>query len=208
MIDVSIEKQIGNKYGGFNLRVETKFHSNSITRIMGPSGVGKTTLLKMIAGLILPDNGRIKVDDVLWFDRSKKYSKKVQERKVGFVFQDYALFPNMSVEQHLLFGTDDLDYVRDLLELGEMQSFGNRYPRELSGGQQQRLAILRALSTKPSLLLMDEPFSAMDKELKYRFIKNLAELFAEQQATVLLVTHQDNELDGVISDEFEMKSVQ
>ncbi|KQS36991.1 ATP-binding cassette domain-containing protein [Pedobacter sp. Leaf194] len=193
MININIEKQIGGRYGGFRLKVDTAFRLNTITQISGPSGIGKTTLLKIIAGLTTPDNGTLSVDEEVWFDKEKQFSKRVQEREVGFVFQDYALFSNMTVEQHLKFGTNDASYMSSLLELGEMNQFRKRYPKQLSGGQQQRLAILRALSTKPRFLLLDEPFTALDSELKLRITTRLKSLFEEQKTTVILVSHLPNE---------------
>lgn len=206
MIKIDITKRIGGRFGNFELKVNTAFHSNSITRIAGPSGIGKTTLLKILAGLILPDAGTITVDDTVWFDKEKKFSKKVQERQIGFAFQDYALFPNMTVKAHLKYGTDDLAYINRLLELGEMAHLENRFPKQLSGGQQQRLAILRALSTKPKLLLLDEPFAALDAELKLRFINKLKDLLTAQMTTVIQVSHQDNEFGECGGYIFNLKS--
>ena len=194
MIEIDITKRIKTYGGVVELRVKTSFQSQNITRIAGPSGAGKTTLLKVIAGLIQPENGTIKVDEEVWFDSSAKYSKRIQDRSVGFVFQDYALFPNMTVEQHLHYGSKDEDYISHLLEIGQMESFRKNIPKQLSGGQQQRLGILRALSTKPALLLMDEPFSALDQHLKTQLISNLKTLFQEQKTTVLLVTHAQDEI--------------
>lgn len=194
MIEISIFKKIKTHHGTLDLKVDAVFQSDSITRILGPSGVGKTTFLKMIAGLITPDAGKIIVKNELWFDEGNAYSKPVQNRAVGFVFQDYALFPNMTVEKQLKYGSDDPEYIDRLLEIGELSRYRKSLPRQLSGGQQQRLAILRALSTKPGLLLMDEPFSALDLELKNRLINNLKTLLAEQKTTVILVTHAETEM--------------
>ncbi|QPH39524.1 sulfate/molybdate ABC transporter ATP-binding protein [Pedobacter endophyticus] len=196
MINIEVVKRTKTKWLTFELNVNTKFERNAVTQILGPSGIGKTTLLKIIAGLVDPDEGSIMVGDDVWFDADQKYSKKVQERNVGFVFQDYALFPNMTVLQHLRYGSDDEIYIDRLLKIGEMEAFKHSYPKQLSGGQQQRLAILRALSTKPSLLLMDEPFSALDQQLKGRLIGNLQSLFAELEMTVLLVTHTEIDITG------------
>lgn len=195
MIEIDITKRISTYKGGSELKVNTIFKSNGITKILGPSGVGKTTLLKIIAGLVTPEYGKITVNNVPWFDSSKKYSLKVQNRNVGFVFQDYALFPNMTVEQHLYYGTKDEQYIKQLLELGEMNLLKKNFPHQLSGGQQQRLAILRALSTKPELLLMDEPFSALDHQLKNKMISRIIDLVKDQKITVLLVTHNENEIE-------------
>ncbi|GGE45188.1 molybdate transport system ATP-binding protein [Pedobacter psychrotolerans] len=195
MIEVDITKRIKTYKGWEDLKVKTQFDMGKITRITGPSGVGKTTLLKIIAGLITPELGAIKFNGNTWFDAEKKFSKKIQDRKVGFVFQDYALFPNMTVEAHLAYGTKDQTYINELLELGEMENFRQHLPGQLSGGQQQRLAILRALSTKPVLLLMDESFSALDKELKGKLMTKLQALFLVQGTTVLVVTHHDEVFD-------------
>ncbi|TDQ11275.1 sulfate/molybdate ABC transporter ATP-binding protein [Pedobacter metabolipauper] len=205
MIEININKQIKTYKGVLELKINTTFQSQSVTRISGPSGAGKTTLLKILAGLITPEAGMIRVDGSVWFDSVKKYSKHTQERKVGFVFQDYALFPNMTVEQHLRYGTDDLAYIRELLSIGEMEPLIKNYPRQLSGGQQQRLAILRALCTKPGLLLMDEPFSALDQQLKTKMTGSLKTLFSAQETTVLLVTHNEHEMSEVSDLSFEME---
>ncbi len=120
---------------------------------------------------------------------------------VGFVFQDYALFPNMTVQQHLEYATNDLAWIEKLLSIGKLETFANHKPEYLSGGQQQRLAILRALAIKPKLLLMDEPFSALDPEMKSVLIKELKVIFGEMGATVLIVTHNPKELDGLADQE-------
>ena len=206
MITVAVEMKMGKGPGSFTLQVNTVFQLNKVTRILGPSGVGKSTFLKILAGLVTPDAGLVKFEDSIWFDSAAKYSKKIQERSVGFVFQDYALFPNMTVEQHMSYGTADANYINYLLELGEMQSLKSRYPRQLSGGQKQRLAILRTLSTKPKLLLMDEPFAALDSALKNRIMEKLRSLFQEQKTTVIMVTHQDKEWIGDDSHIFALSS--
>lgn len=195
MIELDISKQVKSYQGFVELKVKTTFESESISRISGPSGVGKTTLLKILAGLVTPEKGTISVDDDLWFDADRKFSKRTQDRNVGFVFQDYALFPNMTVEQQLRYGSADEGYIDHLLGIGQMEAFRKSLPKQLSGGQQQRLAILRALSTKPKLLLLDEPFSALDQVLKSQLILNLKVLFSEQKTTVLLVTHASDEIE-------------
>lgn len=190
MIEIDIQKRI-RTYDGFHLlRIKTSFASNSVTQITGHSGAGKTTLLKMLAGLIRPEEGTITVDNKVWLDTKAGIYLEPQQRGVGFVFQDYALFPNMTVEQHLLYGTRDGTYIRQLLSIGRMESFLRHKPRQLSGGQQQRLAILRALTTKPSVLLMDEPFSALDNTLKAGIITDLKQLLTALEITCLVVTHQ------------------
>lgn len=206
MIKVNIEKHIGGRYGGFNIKVDAEFPLYAITHILGPSGIGKTTFLKILAGLILPDAGKIHYDGELWFDAQTGFSKKVQQRKAGFVFQDYALFPNMKVREHISFGTDDADYIAQLLEVGELTALSERYPRQLSGGQQQRLSLLRALSTKPKLLLLDEPFSALDSVLKSKIVNKLIPLFDKEAITVILVSHQENEFNNFRVNRYNLQS--
>jgi molybdate transport system ATP-binding protein len=205
MIIVDIKKGL-KAYNGLQvLQVKKKFIVGSITRITGPSGAGKTTFLKMVAGLITPDNGIIKTNNTAWFDASQKINLSPQQRHIGFVFQDYALFPNMTVKQHLEYATDDTPWISRLLKIGGLGDFTYHKPNHLSGGQQQRLAILRALAIKPILLLMDEPFSALDLKMKSALIKDLQGLFAELGATTLIVSHNPQELDGISGDELEIE---
>ena len=201
MIAVDIEKKLKTYNGLQVLRIKKEFAPGSITRITGPSGAGKTTFIKMIAGLIMPDNGSIAVDKIKWFDAGQKVNLSPQERKTGFVFQDYALFPNMTVRQHLEYATDDAHWINRLLRIGGLETFATHKPEHLSGGQQQRLAILRALAIKPKLLLMDEPFSALDINMKAALISDLRLIFTELGATALIVSHNPQELDGVSNDE-------
>ncbi|MBE7169393.1 MAG: ATP-binding cassette domain-containing protein [Williamsia sp.] len=204
MIKVDLTKQI-RTHDGSGLHINTQFASGQITQLVGPSGAGKTTLLKMLAGLIQPDQGRIQVDDQVWLDTEAGICLEPQKRGVGFVFQDYALFPHMTVEKHLLYGTRDEAYIKQLLQTGRLEPFRHHKPRQLSGGQQQRLAILRALSTKPRLLLMDEPFTALDNALKKELIADLKNLLTVQGTTCLVVTHQPFLNGEFAGDTFEME---
>lgn len=204
MISIDVEKKLKAYKGVQVLRVKKDFAAGGIARITGPSGVGKTTLLKMIAGLISPDAGRIIVDGVVWFDAAQTVSLSPQHRMPGFVFQDYALFPNMTVQQHLEYATNDAPWINRLLTIGKLETFITHKPEHLSGGQQQRLAILRALAIKPKLLLMDEPFSALDVKMKTELITDLQVLFKELGATALIVSHNPQELDGVSGEELEI----
>jgi molybdate transport system ATP-binding protein len=157
-----------------------------------------------VALRVSPDNGIIKTNGATWFDASQKINLSPQQRRVGFVFQDYALFPNMTVKQHLEYATDDNEWITRLLTIGGLETFATHKPDRLSGGQQQRLAIMRALAIKPKLLLMDEPFSALDLKMKSALIKDLQTLFTELGATTLIVSHNPQELDGVNGDELEI----
>ena len=206
MIKVDIEKKL-KAYGGQQvLKIAHEFPSGTITKIYGPSGAGKTTFLKIIAGLIEPEKGKIMVDDTTWLDTNSGISLSPQKRKVGFVFQNYALFPNMTVRQHLEYGTDDEQWINRLLAIGKLETFADHKPEYLSGGQQQRLAILRALSIKPKLLLMDEPFSALDPEMKSELLKELQSLWVETGTTVLIVSHNVQELEHVTDRELYINS--
>lgn len=204
MIDINIKKKI-RTYNGYNpLQVNHSFASGKVTQVLGLSGAGKTTFLKILAGLTRCEEGKIIVDEQTWLDTSTGIFLEPQQRKVGFVFQDYALFPNMTVEKHLLYGTPDTKYIKRLLALGRMDAFIHHKPRQLSGGQQQRLAILRALSTRPNLLLMDEPFSALDTALRSNIISDLKVLLSELAITTLVVTHQPFTSSEFAEDSFEV----
>src|SRR6202012_561258 len=152
MISVDIEKKLKAYKGQQVLKISAQFQSGSITKIFGPSGAGKTTFLKIIAGLIESEKGNIKVDNTTWLDTSANISLSPQKRRVGFVFQNYALFPNMTVRGHLEYATEDHQWIDRLLVIGKLETFEKHKPEYLSGGQQQRLSILRAMAIKPQLL--------------------------------------------------------
>lgn len=197
MIQIDIEKKLKVYEGVRTLKVATEFVAGSITHIYGPSGAGKSTLLKIIAGFVQPEKGKISFEGLPWLDTSAKISLTPQERLAGFVFQDYALFPNMTVLQHLRYATKDDSWIDHLLQIGKLETLAKHKPEFLSGGQQQRLAILRALAIKPKLILMDEPFSALDNEIKSMLVADLRKLFAEMKITAVIVSHNLTELDGL-----------
>jgi molybdate transport system ATP-binding protein len=204
MIEINIKKRVKTYKGADLIEVNASFHLQHITQITGPSGSGKTTLLRIIAGLIRPEEGKITVNEEVWLDTGANINLEPQKRNVGFVFQDYALFPNMTVIEHLQYGSGDTQYIDRLITLGRLEAFRTHKPKHLSGGQQQRLAILRALATKPGLLLMDEPFSALDSVLKKDVMTDLKELFAELEITCLVVTHHPLETDNFAEYSFDI----
>lgn len=167
----------------------------SITALLGPSGSGKSTVLRMIAGLEQPTAGRI------WMEGEEHTYKSVQERRVGFVFQHYALFRHMTVADNVSFGlsvrkeSKDVQRkrVEELLELVQLSPFRDRYPDQLSGGQRQRVALARALAPRPRVLLLDEPFGALDARVRQDLRRWLDELHRELGVTSLLVTHDQEE---------------
>lgn len=196
MIAIDIEKKLKAYRGQQVLKIDRQFPLGSITKIYGPSGAGKTTFLKAIAGLVQPEKGKIQFGDTVWLNTEARMSLSPQKRKVGFVFQDYALFPNMTVLEHLQYASPNDSWIARLLRVGKLETFTDHKPEYLSGGQQQRLAILRALAIKPKLLLMDEPFSALDPEMRTALIKELRAVWNEQGTTVMIVSHNPQELDG------------
>jgi len=201
MISVDIEKKLKTYQGEQLLKINRQFPPGSITKICGPSGAGKTTFLKIVAGFIKPEKGTITAENVTWLDTGSNIFLSPQKRMAGFVFQDYALFPNMTLQQHLEYATNDTAWIKRLLSIGKLDNLVTHKPQYLSGGQQQRLAILRALAIKPKLLLMDEPFSAIDQKMKTALINNLKIVFDELGATVLIVSHNPQELEGLPGEE-------
>lgn len=206
MITIDIEKKIITWQGQQVLKIKAQYPAGSIVKVYGPSGAGKTTMLKAVAGFIRPEHGIITFNGETWLDTGRRINLPPQQRLAGFVFQDYALFPNMTAEQHLAYATRDKTWIKRLLATGRLEALAGHKPRFLSGGQQQRLAILRALAIRPRLLLMDEPFSAIDPETKAGLITDLKTIFGELEATVFIVSHNSAELDGLAGDELKFGS--
>jgi molybdate transport system ATP-binding protein len=203
MISIAIEKKLKGYIGQQVLQINRQLAPGSITKLYGPSGAGKTTFLKVLAGLITPEKGTIVVNGITWFDTKARINLPPQKRNTGFVFQQYALFPNMTVIQHLEYATTNEDWIKQLLLLGKLDTLTRHKPDHLSGGQQQRLAILRALATKPKLLLMDEPFSALDLKMKTELITELKAVLKELGTTTLIASHNAQELEGWANGEME-----
>ena len=192
-----VVEQLTKRFGSFEAVRDVSFTApgGAITALLGPSGSGKSTVLRMIAGLEAPNEGRIWLGDV------ELTPKSVQERRVGFVFQHYALFRHMTVGQNVEFGlavrkqarSDRKARVDELLELVQLTHFARRYPDQLSGGQRQRVALARALAPRPEVLLLDEPFGALDAKVRQDLRQWLDELHRELGVTSLLVTHDQEE---------------
>jgi iron(III) transport system ATP-binding protein len=173
--------------------------SGEILALLGPSGSGKTTVLRLIAGFERPDAGRILIGGRTVVDAADSAWVPPEDRGVGMVFQDYALFPHLTVSQNIRFGlrngakADRTARVAELLALTELASCAERYPHELSGGQQQRVALARALAPRPELLLLDEPFSNLDIDLRERLSLEVRDIIKASAATAVLVTHDQQE---------------
>lgn len=192
---INIVKIIKQTHENFELNLESNLPLNKITAIFGQSGSGKSTLLNIIAGLEDVNEGKIIFNHELWFDSSKKYVLKTQKRHLGFVFQENSLFPNMTIKQNLLFADkSSKDWIDELITLFELEEFTQKLPKQLSGGQKQKVAFARALVQKPQLLLLDEPFSAIDNESRFFFQDTLLKIQKELQFTVLLVSHNIEEV--------------
>lgn len=197
MIHINITKPLHTADGTIELSVNKEIESGDFLTLFGKSGSGKTTLLRIIAGLETPKSGSIIVDGVVWFDGEKKINLPPQKRNVGFVFQDYALFPNMSVRQNLEFALKekkDTKKVGEILELMEIQNLSSMKSERLSGGQKQRVAVARALMTDPKILLLDEPLSALDGAMRLKLQEELLAVHQRFGLTSILVSHDISEI--------------
>jgi len=188
-----VTKRFGSATAVDNLSLDVE--TNSLVALLGPSGCGKSTLLRMIAGLDNPDEGRI------WINGEEATGRSVQDRQVGFVFQHFALFKHRTVRDNIGFGLELRGWKKDairrrvdeLLNLVQLQDYGSRFPSQLSGGQRQRVSLARALAVQPRVLLLDEPFSALDAKVRKELRGWLRNLQEETKVTTVIVTHDQEE---------------
>ena len=168
-----------------------------ITSIIGPSGIGKTTLLRIIAGFEEPSEGEVRINEKLV--SSKNFILPPEKRNLGLVVEDRALFPHLSVKKNVMFGINYIEekesLAREYLELFKVLDLEEKFPHEISAGQQQRVAFARALITNPDILLLDEPFTALDKKLKSELHVETKKIFKEKGLSVILVTHDEEEAE-------------
>ena len=192
MLQVTIKKKLGN----FLLDVDFQMEGG-VFAILGASGCGKSMTLKCIAGIERPDEGRIVLNDRVLFDSQKRINLPPQKRKVGYMFQDYALFPNMNVVQNIQAGMGrkpDPKKVTEYINGFQLQGLENHMPDQLSGGQKQRVAMARMLAAEPEVILLDEPFAALDSYLKWQMEQQMLELLQKIQKPVLFVSHSRDEV--------------
>jgi len=197
VIKLELYKMLKTSEGELPLDIHMQIENGSFIAIEGHSGAGKTTLLRMIAGLLNPEKGKIEIGSNTWINTEKKYFLAPQKREVGFVFQDYSLFPNMTVAQNIeyaLGNRKDLSQAKEIIEIMELEELKDRYPQTLSGGQKQRAALARAIVRKPKILLLDEPLSALDTEMRLKLQDYILKVHENLNLTTILVSHDIPEI--------------
>lgn len=193
---MKIVVDIKKRFTDFNFDVCFQSTTNRLA-LLGTSGSGKSMTLKAIAGLITPDEGLIQINDRVLFDSDRKINVPAQERRVGYLFQNYALYPHLTVEKNLtiaLRNASDRSTITKTLQMLHVEDLVDRYPKELSGGEQQRVAIARMLVNQPSIALLDEPLSALDYSMKWRLEEELLRLFDEVEIPMIFVSHDRQEV--------------
>lgn len=203
-IQVDVEKKLTSRGRSFALKAAFSSKERFVV-LFGPSGLGKTLTLQSIAGLITPDAGRIALNGRVLFDAGSGIDVPSRHRKIGYLFQDYALFPHLSVFENVGFGLkrtwqwrlskQDRRSVEELLEIFELLHLGKSFPFDLSGGQKQRVALARALVNKPDLLLLDEPFSALDTLLRVKLREELWRIQSRFSIPVIMITHDPEDIE-------------
>ncbi|MCR9066557.1 MAG: ATP-binding cassette domain-containing protein [Cytophagales bacterium] len=196
MIKLNVSKSLDSVEGKINLRLNLQIEKGQFVTIYGESGAGKTSTLRMLAGLLQPDDGEVYVDNEVWFNKQNNIDRAPQKRKVAYVFQDYALFPHLTVKGNLEFAqtTKDTAYLEELILKMELGELINRKPATLSGGQKQRVALARALAQKPEILLLDEPLAALDIKIRLKLQEYLRQIHQEYNLTTILISHDLGEI--------------
>ena len=197
MIEFELEKTLHTALGDKQLQVQGNISKGSLIALFGGSGVGKTSILRMLAGLMKADAGTIQVGGECWLDTARKINVSPQKRNVGFLFQEYALFPNMTVRRNLAYALNrdqSPSLVEELIERMELGELQHRKPGSLSGGQKQRVALARALVCRPPLLLLDEPLSALDYDMRAKLRSFILTLHKQYELTTLFVSHDPEEI--------------
>ncbi|MDP4712411.1 MAG: ATP-binding cassette domain-containing protein [Saprospiraceae bacterium] len=221
MIQIQVQKQLGIGRHSFDLDIALEVKPGELLGISGPSGSGKTTLLRIIAGLEKKVRGSIASNGQWWLHSEQRIFLTPQQRRVGLVFQDYVVFPNMTVKQNLRFALEkkgETSYLDQVIAVMELENILDQFPETLSGGQKQRVALARALVRKPEILLLDEPLSAIDSELRSQLQDFILEVHRKFGLSTLLVSHNRDEIarmsdriihirNGQVDQEFGSQSV-
>lgn len=207
MIEIQIKHQIFTSSGNKFLEVNEQISEGSFVHVSGDSGIGKTTFFRILSGLITPDSGFIQVNGKTLLDTSNKFHLPPQKRNVSMMFQNYALFPNMTVRQNLVFAQKENNsmLIDDLLESFHLKNFQNILPSKLSGGQQQRVALARTLVQKADLILLDEPLSAVDITMRKLMLNNIIQLTKNNGSTCFIISHNEKEFENVSKDTLKIK---
>jgi len=195
MIKLQIKKMLAGSSGQMNLDIKLHIKQGEFVALTGVSGSGKTTFLRILAGLEKIDEGKISVNETLWVDTSK--NKKMllpQKRNIGYLFQDYALFPNMTVLKNLTFAKNDKQFALTLLEMVGLEELKDSMPEKLSGGQKQRVALCRAMMSRPKILLLDEPLSALDLDMRKKLQEDIKVFHEQFHITTIMVSHDPSEI--------------
>lgn len=201
MIEIQIRHQIFTSSGNKFLEVDERISEGSFVHVSGDSGIGKTTFFKVLSGLVVPDFGFIKLNDKILLDTANKIFLPPQKRNISLMFQNYALFPNMTVKQNIAFAQTEKDenIVDELLENFALKTFENTSPSKLSGGQQQRVALARTLAQNAEIVLLDEPFSAVDMAMRKVMLNELLEFNKNNNSTFFVISHSEEEFESVSS---------
>ncbi|WP_062057077.1 sulfate/molybdate ABC transporter ATP-binding protein [Aquimarina longa] len=197
MIHIALQKKLIAANGEMLLDIDISIEQGKVVTLYGDSGAGKTSILRMIAGLLQADKGSITIDKHIWLDTDQRICLKPQQRKIGFVFQEYALFPNMTVKENLLFALEkgqDKHIVEELIDIVELGNLQHRKPEYLSGGQKQRVALARAMVRKPKILMLDEPLSALDSKMRAKLQDYILRIHKQYNLTTLLISHEIGEV--------------
>ena len=192
MVDIDVKKRITTGNGPVVLDIKLSLREREFVSMFGASGAGKSTILRMIAGLTSPDRGHIIIDDQIWYDSSKNVNVLTQRRSVGLVFQEYNLFPHLTLRENLQFAFDhepDNAMINDFLGISGLSEVQGFKPTLLSGGQKQRAALIRALIRKPKILLLDEPFSALDLSMRRTLQEEILKIHERFRIPTIMVTH-------------------
>ncbi|MBK1781459.1 ATP-binding cassette domain-containing protein [Advenella sp. WQ 585] len=217
IFDINIQKKLVSASRTFMLDTQVCSHQDQVI-LFGPSGVGKSLTIKCIAGLLTPDSGGIKIKNRVLFDKEKNINIVPQERHVGYILQNYALFPHLTIEQNVGFGLnrkglfntvsrDNRENIYHWLDRFQITDLARQYPGQLSGGQQQRVALARALIIEPEILLLDEPFAALDKKLRIHMREEVKELQEELKIPLMLITHDEEDIKAFSADLIEFTSL-